>query len=247
MYAAPQEIEHFYQSGALGLRALQDRGLGTERFSPEADARWKAFCGDLTQADRLDLLLRDGAVLHPMAFSAAAIFALPNLATDEPFGPDWVSMKPAEAGALLRSTAQGVGGTKADKPSVILEQVAKIWGLSVGAADVSKIVPASRVVVAGCGAIIALADCMAGRPDMDFSDQLLLVSDQPGERQLFGLASALCGSRIHSRWVRSDATLEAVFAMKFDRATAMVLSSDVDSHLREGAMRIGQGLGVEQR
>jgi hypothetical protein len=79
---------------------------------------------------------------------------------------------------------------------------------------------------------------------MDFGDQLLLVTDRPGERQLLGLASALCGSRTRPRTVRSDAALDAVRATKFDRSTVLVISADADTVARDGATRISQGLGA---
>jgi hypothetical protein len=94
--------QRFYRVGALGLRWLQDRGFGTKRFDDDANARWRAFRGELTDADRLDLLLRDGAALFPKAFAAREVFELDGLAEDEPFGPEWVSPTPSEAGALLR-------------------------------------------------------------------------------------------------------------------------------------------------
>lgn len=244
MELAPRELQNFYRSGVHGLRALQDRGLGAQRFTPDADARWKAFRGELTDADRLDLLLRDGAALHPAAFSAAAVFGLPNLAADEPFGPEWSSLPPSDAGEILRSSPQCLGGSDAASPSQMLELLAKIWDLTLPATDVSQVVPASRVVVAGAGAIAALADHMAGRKDMDFGDQLLLVTDRPGERQLLGLASALCGSRTRPRAVLSDASLDAVKATKFVRSTVLVLSADADTLARDGATRIHQELGA---
>ena len=244
MEIAPRELQSFYRSGVLGLRALQDRGLGAQRFTPDADARWKAFRGELTDSDRLDLLLRDGAALHPVAFSAAAVFGLPNLAADEPFGPEWSSLPPSEAGEILRGAPQGLDSADAARPSRTLDFLAKIWGLTLPATDVSQVVPASRVVVAGAGAIAALADHMAGRKDMDFGDQLLLVTDRPGERQLLGLASALCGSRTRPRTVRSDASLDAVRVTKFDRSTVLVISADADALARDGAVRIHQELGA---
>jgi hypothetical protein len=244
MEIAPRELQNFYRSGVLGLRALQERGLGAQRFAPDADARWKAFRGELTDSDRLDLLLRDGAALHPVAFSAAAVFGLPNLATDEPFGPEWSSLPPSEAGEILRDTTQSQGVSEAARPSQTLDLLARIWGLTLPSTDVSQVVPASRVVVAGAGAIAALADHMAGRKDMDFGDQLLLVTDRPGERQLLGLASALCGSRTRPRAVRSGAALDVVKAAKFDRSTVLVISDDADTVARDGATRIHQELGA---
>lgn len=242
MEIASEERQKFYRAGALGLRALQDRSLGAQRFSPDAEARWKAFRGELTDADRLDLLLRDGAVLHPVAFSAASVFGLTDLAADEPFGPEWSSLPASESGAVLREVSKAAVFAGDARPSGVLATAAKIWGLTFRSMDVSHVVASSRVTVAGAGAIVSLSDHMAGRSDLDFGDQLLLVTDRPAERQLFGLASALCGSRTRPRTVRSDDSLEAVRATKFDRSTVTLISDDADGPARDGATRIGHGL-----
>jgi len=242
MEIASHDRLNFYRAGVLGLRALEDKGLGARRFTPDADARWKAFQGELTDSDRLDLLLRDGAVLYPVAFSAATVFGLPDLAGDEPFGPEWRSLLPSEAGIFLReaSTGPAFGGT--DDRLRLLDGLAQVWGLTIQPLDVSSVVPASRVVVAGAGAIVSLAGHMAGRADMDFGDQLLLVTDRPAERQLFGLAAALCGSRHRPRTARSDETLDTIRATRFGSATTALISNDAEFRARTGVARIGQNL-----
>jgi hypothetical protein len=243
MDIATRDKQSYYRAGLLGLRGLQDRGLSATRFSPDAEARWKAFRGDLTDADRVDLLLRDGAAVHPLAFSAAAIFALPDLATDEPFGRSWASLSASEAGALLRETVNGASTTSASISSVLAE-FAKVWSLEWRGTVVAQVSAASRIVAAGAGAIVALADHMAGRTEMDFTDQVLLVSDRPGERQLLGLAAALLGSRTRPRWLAPDASAEDAVKAKFERCTAVIVSPDADPKARAGAERMGGALGA---
>ena len=51
-------LRPFYRAAALGLRALDGRGV-RRRFGEDADARWRQFRGELRDADRFDLLLRD--------------------------------------------------------------------------------------------------------------------------------------------------------------------------------------------
>ncbi len=244
MDIAPRDKSNYYRTGVLGLRALQDRGLSTVRFSPDAEARWKAFRGELTDADRVDLLLRDGAAVHPVAFSAAAVFALPDLAADEPFGRTWAGLSVSDAGAVLREVAQTNLGDKNTKPSPTLAEFAKVWGWEWSLLSVAHVVPASRVVVAGVGAIVALADHMFGRTDMDFADQVLLVTDRAGERQLFGLAAALCGGRSRPRHVGSADVTDIARRQKFDRATIVLASDDADPASREAANRLGRELGA---
>jgi len=244
MDIASRERQSFYSVGLLGLRALQDRGLGAIRFSPDADARWKAFRGELSDSDRLDLLLWDGAATQRAAFSAAAVFDLPDLALDEPFGPDWSSLQVSDAGPLLRRCSEPGPAAKDQRPSTILSIAADVWGLAPAKLDTSAVAPASRVVAAGAGAVSALADHMAGRSDTDFADQILFVTDRPGERQLFGLASALCGSRSRPKVVGPSATIDTAKALRFDRCTIILVSADADGGVREVAERLGHELGA---
>ncbi len=242
----PQQARlRYYRTGALGLRALQDRGFGAQRFSPDADARWKAFKGELTDSDRLDLLLRDGAVPYPVAFSPAVVFDLPDLATDEPFGPEWESLRPSDAGPILREAR--------DKPEAseslleFLKMAADVWGLTPSppqTGDASHIQAASRIILAGAGAIIAVAEHMAPRTDTDLGDQVLLVTDAPGERQLLGLAAALTGSRTRPRLVTPENGEAQAQAQGFTRATFLLMSQDASAASREAATALAASLGA---
>ncbi len=185
-------VEAFYRASLAGLRALEAAGGRARYFGEEADARWKAFQGELREADRLDLLLRDAAVSHPAAFAPRVVFPIPGLADDEPFGPDWPSLSGPRAVALWREPPP-----KSPTLEPVLAAVAEIWSLrpeppAAGALD--SIGPATRILAAGAGAILGLARHFEGRRDLDLASQVLLISDLPGERQLFGLAAALLGS-----------------------------------------------------
>ncbi len=77
-----QQRESFYAAALAGLRALDGRERRPRRFGPDADARWQNFCGHLSLAERVDLLIRDAAVTWQAAFSPAIVFRLPYLASD---------------------------------------------------------------------------------------------------------------------------------------------------------------------
>ncbi|MEP6651905.1 MAG: hypothetical protein ABJA82_01015 [Myxococcales bacterium] len=240
--ALPEKVK-FYRAGVLGMRALQDLGQGTRRFSADADARWKAFRGDLGDSDRLDLLIRDAAAVHPVAFSPALVFGLGDLAADEPFGPGWGPLAPSEAGPVLREAATTAAAPATSRSSA-LGKITEMLGLVPKPIDVSAVGPASRIVAAGAGAILALAEHMAGRADTDFGDQILLVTDLAAERQLFGIASALCASRARPRTAASDESVESIKARGFDRSTVTAISVDADEAARRAALRITQELGA---
>src|SRR5262249_43827886 len=147
--------------------------------------RWALFKGDLKLGDRLDLLVRDGAATQATAFAPRVVFALDGLASDEPFGPDW----PEPGGELVHSlwSTAHAKTTLAD----LLDDVLRIWGLiPSGRQRLDDIGPADRLVVAGAGAIRDLALTFEGRTDLDVADQLAVVAQHPGERQLFGTALA---------------------------------------------------------
>jgi hypothetical protein len=242
-----EDAQRYYRVGALGLRALQDRGLGAKRFSADAIARWRAFKGELTDSQRLDLLLRDGAATYPLAFAAREVFRLEGLADDEPFGPAWASLAPSKAGPILRD-AESSSALRADAPvQDVLSALADIWGLRVGLPDsaaLEKVGAASRLVVAGAGALVALGAIMAGRTDTDFGDQILLVTSQPGLRQLAGLAAALTGSRRAPRWLLPGLPVAAATAMGFTRATGMMISSDAAELEAAAAAALASELGA---
>lgn len=240
----PEDAQRFYRVGALGLRALQDRGLGAERFSPDATARWRAFRGELGDSQRLDLLLRDGAAIYPLAFAARDVFRLEGLADDEPFGPEWASLPPSKSGPILREGDSPAPPGADASVEAVLKTLADIWGLRVAAPDglsADKVSAASRLVLSGAGAVIAIAASMTGRADTDFGDQVLIVTSCPGVRQLAGVAAALTGSRRAPRCVLPSATVADASACGFDRATGSVISPDA-SEIEAGA---AQALAAE--
>jgi hypothetical protein len=237
------EIHRFYRVGALGLRALQDRGFGAERFGDDAAARWKAFRGELNDSHRLNLLLRDGAAIYPLAFAARSIFALEGLADDEPFGPNWPSLLPSKAGPILReANAAAYPGAGVD---ALLAGLADIWGVRMQAPErsaVDAIGAASRLVLCGAGAVAAVAGQMAGRTDTDFGDQVLVVTDTPAVRQLAGIAAAVCGSRRTPRCLASGKSAADAIALGFDRATACIVSTDAEPESAETARQVADEL-----
>jgi hypothetical protein len=187
--------ESFYRCAMLGLRALDAAGAQRRFFGAEADATWSAMVGALRPSDRLDLLIRNAAVANPAAFAPRVIFPLPGLADDEPFGPDWR----APAGLAEQLLREAVKPAVDASPAALLVEAAKAWGLAAKPArgeGLASLTPASRVLVAGAGAILAVAARFHGREGFDLGRQVALVSALPGERQLLGLAAALLGSAV---------------------------------------------------
>lgn len=234
-------IDSFYRAAALGLTVLEARAGSARRFGPDADARWNAFRGALQDWHRLDLLVRDAAVAHAAGFAPRVVFTLPALADDEPAGPEWTGAPPDIAAELLRQAAT------AAPPDLdaLLGDIACIWHLEPAAVSreaAAGIEPATRIACAGAGAVIALARAFRGRPELDLADQVTLIADAPGTRQLFGLAiAALGGSRAGSqRPVRILATSPAGASDAPERLDRAIASPDASPAEREALEHLAQ-------
>ncbi len=169
----------FYKAGLLGLRALDQQERAARRLGPDADHHWAEFAGSLDAADRVDLLFRDAAVTWRAAFSPAAAFALPGLAPDEPFGPDWKSLTPGEARRTLAEVPANA------------DLKAAAAALDVGSESIAipALSPRDRVVVVGAAAVASLAAHFMTTPSLSWADQVVVASSSPNGRQLAGLAA----------------------------------------------------------
>lgn len=242
------DIQRFYRAALVGLAALDKREQRGRRLGPDADARWRAFRGALGEADRLEWLLRDAAVTQPLGFAPRAIFSLVGMTKDEPFGRSWPRLHEPLAIELLSQLP--------DPPptnlAAFLNEVVSVWGLSpkpLAESAVSHLKPASRVVAAGAGAVLALLPLFAERHDFDLADQVLLVADGAGVRQMFGLGAAwLPASRPPSCFGTAELAAgpprAAAHAAGFDRLDEALISDDATGAEREAAARLlGEQVG----
>lgn len=184
-------VHRFYLAALHGLQLLDRRSGGGRRFGPEADARWAGFAGHLRVSDRLDMLLRDGAVVLGPAFSAAQVFQLPGLAADEPFGADWPGLTEDTAKALWREVAQQ---TELE-PDRAVDRCAEVLGLdpSLPEPRCEGLAPATRLLVTGGKAIMSSIRAFAHDEALSWNEQVMVVASGPAERQLAGLAAAILG------------------------------------------------------
>jgi hypothetical protein len=185
------ERARYYAAALRALRFIERRSPTTRRFGSEADARWAAFRGNLTTADRLDLLLRDADAHWPLAFGARNVFALRSAAEDEAFGVEWAPLDTVQAEELWRSV-----GAEAPPEGVreALVAAAGAWGLTLAAFEPGAISPTDRLLVVGPSAVAAVIVAFAGGKDLSFADQVVTVATAPAHRQLAALAAALLNS-----------------------------------------------------
>lgn len=224
----PKERETFYAAAVAGLRALDARERAPRRFGPDADTRWTSFKGALTEADRIDFLLRDAAVTWGAAFSPAETFGLFGLAPDEPFGPDWQPLGNQAARRYLEGN-----GSAAE-----LDDLAKLLGIESHKVDVPSVSASTRLAVAGGAALIVVAKKFAADQALSWSDQVLAIATSPAHRQLASLLAIFTGSPSRTRLTRPGDDLRATIkAAGFAQLDTAVTSPDAESDCADFARR----------
>ena len=188
------DIQAFYTAAHTGLRALDTREGRGRRFGADADLRWRDFQGHLNSAHRLDLLVRDAAASWGAAFSPAAVFRLPGLAEDEAFGPDWEGLAAYQAEELFRTTgAHDIGAAAA------------ALGIDGAPVQLPELTASTKLIVAGGAAVLAAGRAFARRPELSWSDQVIVMADRPANRQLAGLVAPMVGATAATRLLDSGA------------------------------------------
>lgn len=219
MVSELSEISSYYRAALAVLRFVEHRRPTDRRFGPNANARWQTFQGDLTTADRLDLLIRDANAEWPGALGGATAFGLRAVAEDEAFGSEWTPLDPVEGEEIWRSgeTPTSVGDA--------LGAVARCWGLELSAAvSVGEIGPAEKLVVVGPSAIASVVAAFAEGQDLDWADQVVCVATPPGHRQLAAVATALLNQNKRAELLSAE-TAPASLAQR-----RLILSDDAHAH-----------------
>lgn len=186
----------YYQAALTALAYVEQRQPTGRRFGAEADARWSSFKGDLTTADRIDLLIRDADAEWPSAFGARTVFAKRAVAEDDPFGADWESLDAVAAEEMWRVHQQAAAPTS---PRAALEAAAKSWELSLSPFDAGIIGPSEKLLVVGASAIAATVTAFHEGTDLDWADQVTVIATPPAHRQLGALGGALLNATKPSR------------------------------------------------
>ncbi len=170
---------------------MESRRPTGRRFGTEADARWAGFRGDLTTADRLDLLLRDADAEWPGAFGARMTFDEPAVAEDESFGASWPGLEPVEAEEVWRTS---VASAEPSDLSTLLSAWSAAWSVKLSPTEVGPLSTVDRLVVAGPSAIAAVLGAFVGRSDLAWAEQVTIVATPPAHRQLAVFATAVLNS-----------------------------------------------------
>lgn len=192
----------YYRGALWGLKFVEGRRPTGRRFGADADALWQGFAGDLSPADRLDLLIRDANAEWPGAFGARSVFDRRAVAEDDPFGVGWESLDGARAAELWQQLA---GQPAPADAKALLVAVAAAWDVTLADFDAGAVAPAERLVVVGPSAIVAVAARFAGSRELDWADQVVCVATPPEHRQLAALAAAAVNATKPCALVAADA------------------------------------------
>ena len=228
------QTDAFYRASTLGLAWLDARESAPRRFGSAADASWRNYAGtptDLTELDRLELLLRDAASLYPDAFSPRAVFAIPGLTDDEPFG-QWSHVPtPGLARDAFRTPPAPVADVRA-----FLTDAAREWSVALGTpAPLLPIGPTTRVLVVGAAALVAVAARFADNRDLAFHEQVVVVTDAPALRHLAGLAALALGELRAPRCLSPDVTPSSPAAASVAALDLLASSDDASTDERTAA------------
>jgi hypothetical protein len=208
----------YYRGVLSALRFIEQRQPTGRRFGPDADARWSSFRGDLTTADRLDLLVRDADAQWPEAFGARTVFASRAVPEDEPFGAGWEPLEPVDAEELWR--AQLAIPPAADVNAALLA-VAQAWELPLTEHEVGAIGAADKLLMSGPSAIVSSVAAFHQDKDLDWTAQVVVVATPPAHRQLAGLGGALLNAnKATTIWSAIEGTAQ--------RGRRLILSVDAD-------------------
>jgi hypothetical protein len=235
------DFEHakrsYYTGGLSLLRYLEARAPTQRRFGAQADAAWSQFRGDLTTADRIQLMLADAHAQWPGSVGASAVFSAPGVVADDAFGADWAPLSGMVAEQLWRAI---VGAPSPDSPGSALAAVARAWGLEFEPMEPPAVAPGQRWVVAGPSAVAALIAPFAQAPDLNWGRQVWVVATPPGHRQVAAAAGPLLNLSAGEP-VRLLTATEAVGKGALRDGAQAFVSDDAATEDADAARRAGAG------
>lgn len=178
----------YYAAALAVLRFVEARAPSNRRFGKDADALWKSFAGGLTTADRIDIMLRDADAAWPGAFGARSAFGLWAVAEDDAFGAHWTSLDPMEG---ERTWKQAQQANESTTPGEAIGAIDSAWNTTVGTASLPALGPSTKLLLGGRSAIAAAIKAFTADDALSWDTQVVVVADEPSERQLAAAATAI--------------------------------------------------------
>jgi hypothetical protein len=195
---------------------------------------------------RIDLVLKNLAMLYPAAFAPGPVFQLPGWYDDDPWGVGFERPPRDELEALFRQREAPSDATTA------IARAREIWGVAspAPASFADRLTPSSQLLVAGAKAVAAVAAILNARPNHKVRSQVLLVSDSPAPRHLLGIASAFGREQGVPRMLRPAPLGEVrAAAQKTGAPPASIVVTSKDASTEELAcvQALAEDWGVKDR
>lgn len=235
----------FYKAALAAAMQLDSSASDHRLLDSEADTAWRAYGDDLPVVIRVDLVLKNLAILYPAAFAPGPVFDLPGWYDDDPWGVGFERPPKEEVEALWRNRKAPASFEAA------LDAVAAAWTIvpTKDAAFNNELSPTTNIIVAGAGAMLRVGAAFYDRDDLDVRTQVLLVADQPAPRQVFGVACAF-GRQAGIPKMLKSAPKEAIAKadeLGLASAALLVVSKDATDDERNTAFALADHLRVSER
>jgi hypothetical protein len=178
----------YFRTALSGLRFLESREPTGRRFGEDADVLFRSYATrQMSELDRLELLIGDADRQWKGAFGARLVFDLPASSDDEAFGPSWERAAPLPVRDLWRDAFTRPPPVT---PADVIAEWSAAWDRPLRAAAVD-LAPNDRVTLIGASAIASAIDTLSARSDVAWHRQVEVVATEPAERQLALLAAPL--------------------------------------------------------
>jgi hypothetical protein len=173
------------------------------------------------------------------------VFRIPNLAAEEPFGPDWPVLPREDAKRIW----DDIGQRTYQSGYEAFQDAAKTWNVPLAPDEVRDIdiTPAVGLLVAGPSALAVAVRAFGQNQQLDWARQVAVVASRPEMRHLAGLAGPFVWSSRPTRLLSPHEANAAVASpaaavfFKGHRADEILVSDDAERDAREFAERARDG------
>lgn len=178
----------YFRTALAALRFLEAREPTGRRFGEDADVLWRSYATrQMSELDRLELLIRDADRQWRGAFGPRFIFDLPVGSDDDPFGPSWERAAPVPVRDLWR---EAFARPAPQSPREVVLEWSAAWERPLSSIPF-ELSTNERVTLIGASAIATGIAALESRSDLAWHRHVEVVATEPAERQLALLAAPL--------------------------------------------------------
>lgn len=178
----------YFRTALAALRFLEAREPTGRRFGEDADVLWRSYATrQMSELDRLELLIRDADRQWRGAFGPRFVFDLPVGSDDDPFGPSWERAAPVPVRDLWR---EAFARPTPQSPGHVVAEWSAAWERPLSTIPF-ELSTNERVTLIGASAIATGIAALESRSDLAWHRHVEVVATEPAERQLALLAAPL--------------------------------------------------------